>query len=101
MILEKSSSNEPRKLDEPDFDRIYVLGYDKIRQEHYTAYRSPDLKGYLPLRVEGRGDNKTFTIRVQGEDGQIQDAQYKVYRDDRGILKVSAPNEPVKPRRKK
>lgn len=101
VILEKGSSNEPRKLDEPDFDRIYVLGYDKNRQEHYTAYRSPDIKGYLPLRVEGRGDNKTFTIRIQGDDGQIQDAQYKIYRDDKGILKVSAPGEPPKTRRKK
>jgi len=101
VILEKGSSNEPRKLDEPDFDRIYVLGYDKNRQEHYTAYRSPDIKGFLPLRVEGRGDNKTFTIRVQNEDGQVQDVQYKVYRDDKGILKVTAPNEPPKPRRKK
>lgn len=101
VILEKSSSNEPRKLDEPDFDRIYVLGYDKNRQEHYTAYRSPDLKGFLPLRVEGRGDNKTFTVRIQGDDGQIQDVQYKVYRDDKGILKVSAPNEQPKTRKKK
>jgi hypothetical protein len=101
VILEKGSSNEPRKLDEPDFDRIYVLGYDKNRQEHYTAYRSPDLKGFLPLRVEGRGDNKTFSVRIQGEDGQTQDVQYKVYRDDKGILKVSSPSEPAKPRRKK
>lgn len=101
VILEKSSSNEPRKLDEPDFDRIYVLGYDKNRQEHYTAYRSPDLVGFLPLRVEGRGDNKTFTVRIQGEDGQAQDVQYKVYRDDKGILKVSAPNEPQKRGRRK
>ena len=30
VILEKSSSNEPRKLDEPDFDRIYVLGLRQI-----------------------------------------------------------------------
>jgi hypothetical protein len=101
VILEKGSSNEPRKLDEPDFDRIYVLGYDKNRQEHYTAYRSPDLKGFLPLRVEGRGDNKTFTVRIQGDDGQIQDQQYKVYRDDKGILKVSSPNEAPKTRKKK
>lgn len=101
VILEKGSSNEPRKLDEPDFDRIYVLGYDKNRQEHYTAYRSPDLKGFLPLRVEGRGDNKTFTVRIQGDDGQIQDAEYKIYRDDKGILKVSAPNEQPRGKKKK
>jgi hypothetical protein len=101
VILEKSSSDEPRKLDEPDFDRIYVLGYDKYNQEHYTAYRSPDLKGYLPLRVEGRGDSKTFTIRVQNNDGQINDAQYSLYRDDRGNLKVTAPNEAPRGKKKR
>jgi hypothetical protein len=92
IILEKSSSNQPHTLDEPDFDRIYVLGYDKRDQEHYTAYRSPDLKGFLPARVEGRRDNKTFTIRVQDESGQINDVQYTVYKDTRGYLKVSAPS---------
>lgn len=92
VILEKSSSNQPHTLDEPDFDRIYVLGYDKRDQEHYTAYRSPDLKGFLPARVEGRSDNKTFTIRVQDDNGQVNDVQYTVYKDARGYLKVSAPS---------
>ena len=92
VILEKSSSNQPHTVGEPDFDRIYVLGYDKRNQEHYTAYRSPDLKGYLPCRIEGKPDNKTFTIRVQDENGQINDVQYGVYKDGRGYLKVSAPN---------
>lgn len=91
VILEKSSSSQPRTIDEPDFDRIYVLGYDKRDQEHYTAYRSPDLKGYLPFRVDGRPDNKTFTIRVLDESGQVKDVQYSVYKDARGYLKVSAP----------
>ncbi len=45
------------------------LGYDKRNQEHYTAYRSPDLKGYLPARIEGQGENKTFTVRLQEEEG--------------------------------
>jgi hypothetical protein len=101
VILEKSSSDEPHKVDEPDFDRIYVLGYDKYNQEHYTAYRSPDLKGYLPLHVEGHGDNKTFTVRIQNGEGQINDAQYSLYRDDRGNLKVSAPNETPRGKKKK
>jgi hypothetical protein len=101
VILEKSSSNEPRKLDEPDFDRIYVLGYDKSNQEHYTAYRSPDLKGFLPLRVEGRSDNKSFSVGVQDADGQIKEAKYNLYRDDRGVLKVTPPGEAAKGRRKK
>jgi hypothetical protein len=102
VILEKSSSTDTRKLDEPDFDRIYVLGYDKSNQEHYTAYRSPDLKGFLPLRVEGQGDSKTFTVRVQDSEGQIKDAQYSLYRDDRGVLKITPPSsDPAKGRKRK
>ena len=91
IILEKSSSNKPKSVSEVDFDRIYVVGYDKRNQEHYTAYRSQDLKGFLPLKVEGKGENRTFTARVQDESGQIKEAQYSVYKDGRGILKVTAP----------
>jgi hypothetical protein len=102
VILEKSNSNEPHKVDEPDFDHIYVLGYDKNNQEHYTAYHSPDLKGFLPLRVEGRSDDKTFTVRLQDEDGQVKDAQYRVYKDDRGLVKVSLLGEqPVRGKKKR
>jgi hypothetical protein len=101
VILEKSSSNQPHTLGEPDFDRIYVVGYDKRDQEHYTAYRSPDLKGFLPCRVGGRPDNKTFTIRVQDENGQVSDVQYGIYKDARGYLKVSAPNVASKEKEKK
>ena len=101
VILEKSSSNQPHNIGEPDFDRIYVLGYDKRDQEHYTAYRSPDLKGFLPCRVEGRPDNKTFTIRVQDENGQASDVQYGIYKDARGYLKVSPPNGGNKDKKKR
>jgi len=93
LILEKSSSNQPHAVDEPDFDRIYVLGYDKRNQEHYTAYRSPDLKGYLPAKVEGQGESKSFTIRLQEEDGgPVKEVRYNLYKDARGVLKVTAPN---------
>ena len=93
LILEKSSSNQPRGLDEPDFDRVYVLGYDKRNQEHYTAYRSPDLKGYLPARIDGQGDSKTFTVRLQEEEGgPLKEFRYSLYKDARGVLKVNAPN---------
>lgn len=93
LILEKSSANQQHTVDEPDFDRIYVLGYDKRSQEHYTAYRSPDLRGYLPARIEGHGDNKSFTIRLQeDEGGEVKDVRYSLYKDARGVLKVNAPN---------
>jgi hypothetical protein len=93
LILEKSSSNQPHGLDEPDFDRVYVLGYDKRNQEHYTAYRSPDLRGYLPAKVEGQGDSKSFTVRIQEEEGgPTKEVRYSLYKDARGVLKVNAPN---------
>lgn len=93
VILERSSSKEPHKLDEPDFDRIYVLGYEKHDQDHYTAYRSPDVEGYLPLRIEGKGSDKTFTIRIKDGSGKISEARYSLYRDDRGVMRVTAPGE--------
>lgn len=101
VILEKSSSDQPHTLDEPDFDRIYVLGYDKRDQEHYTSYRSPNLIGFLPLRVEGGGQNKTFTVREQDDGGQLKDVQYSLYRDTRGYLRVNAPNAVPKETKKK
>ena len=93
VILEKSSSKEAHKMDEPDFDRIYVLGYEKHDQDHYTAYRSPDVEGYLPLRVEGKGANRTFVVRIKDESGQIKDATFNLFRDDHGVMRVSAPEQ--------
>jgi hypothetical protein len=101
VILEKSSSNQPHAIDDPDFDRIYVLGYDKRNQEHYTAYRSPDLRGYLPMRISDSGENRSFTIRVQEENGEVKEAQYSVYKDARGVLRVNAPNVATRDRRRR
>ena len=101
LILEKSSSNQPHTLDEPDFDRIYVLGYDKRNQEHYTAYRSPDLKGLLPAKVEGQGDNKTFILRLTDDSGAVKDVQYSLYKDARGVLKVTPPTTVPRDRRRR
>jgi hypothetical protein len=102
LILEKSSSNQPHGVDEPDFDRIYVLGYDKRNQEHYTAYRSPDLRGYLPAKIEGQGESKTFTLRLQdNEGGPVKDVRYSLYKDARGVLKINAPNVAPQGRRRR
>ncbi|MEJ7618658.1 MAG: hypothetical protein WKF30_17195 [Pyrinomonadaceae bacterium] len=101
VILEKSSSDEGRKLDAPDFDRIFVLGYDKAREEHYTAYRSPDLRGRLPMRVEGQSDHKYILINVIGDEGKTTEVRYKVVRDAKGTLKIEPPaDSATKPRRR-
>ena len=93
VILEKSSSKEPHKIGEPDFDRIYVLGYEKHDQDHYTAYRSPDLEGYLPIRVDGKAANKTFTVRIKDDSGQVRDMTFSLYRDDRNVMKITPPEQ--------
>lgn len=94
VILERSNpKNEPRKIGEPDFDRIYVLGYEKHDQDHYTAYRSPDVEGYLPVRVEGRGANKTFMVRIKDESGQVKDMTFSLYRDQHGVMRVNPPEQ--------
>lgn len=100
VILEKGSSDEPETLDEPDFDRIYVLGYDKTRREHYTAYRSRDLQGRLPLRVEGSGDAKYFTVRA-ADGTEIKEYRFKAHKDDRGHLRIEPQGElPASPKKK-
>lgn len=87
VILEKSNTRSAQAVDAPDFDRIYVLGYNRETKEHYTTYRSPDIKGLLPVRVQGNGDNKSFSIRVQ-DGNQAREVNFAVSRDDRGVLRV-------------
>lgn len=87
VILEKSSAPNRQGIDDPDFDRVFVLGYNRETKEHYTAYRSPDLKGMLPLRLQTEGANKTFTVRVQTKSGE-QEVRFGVNRDDRGMLRI-------------
>lgn len=100
VILEKSNpKDEPHKLDEPDFDRIYVLGYEKHDQDHYTAYRSPDVEGYLPMRIEGKGANRTFVVRVK-DNGQVKDMTFSLFRDDHGVMRVTPPEQMKAPRKR-
>jgi hypothetical protein len=93
VILERSSSKEPHKIGEPDFDRIYVLGYEKHDQDHYTAYRSPDVEGYLPIRVDGRAGNRTFTVRIKDDTGQVKDMTFSLYHDEHSVMKITPPEQ--------
>ncbi|WP_352432628.1 hypothetical protein [Pyrinomonas sp.] len=93
VILEKSSAGGPPKPNDPDFDRIFVLGYDPEKQEHYIAYRSGNVRGRLPLRVEGSGREKFIVVRLEDAKGQATEARYRVRRDERGILRVEPPSQ--------
>lgn len=93
VILEKSTSKGLHKVGEPDFDRIYVLGYEKHDQDHYTAYRSPDVEGFLPLKVDGRGANKSFTVQIKNDSGQAKEMRFTLYRDAHGVMRIAPPEE--------
>jgi hypothetical protein len=78
---------------EPDFDGIMVLAYDKYDQNHYMAYRaSGEVWGLLPLKVEGTGDNRTFSIQLRSNNGEIQDKRFVVLKD-RNRMRVTPPQD--------
>jgi hypothetical protein len=93
-----SRTDEVKAIDgvEPDFDGILVLGFDKYGQEHYTAYSSVrdklDIWGHLPLRLEGTGDNKSFTLSIRNpETGQMEQKRFVLFKDKNKRLRVTPP----------
>ncbi len=92
-----SRSNIVKAIDgvEPDFDGILVLAFDKYDQNYYTAWRNPpgtDVWGQLPLKLEGKGDNKTFTVQLRNANGKIDTKQFVVFKD-KARIKVTPPED--------
>ena len=78
---------------EPDFDGILVLAFDKYDQSYYTVWRSSgEVWGTLPLRVEGQGDNKTFTLTLRHPEGRMDDKRFVVFRD-KSRIKLTPPED--------
>jgi hypothetical protein len=93
VILSRTNLVKAIDGEEPDFDRVMVLAFDKYDQTYYTAFRTNnDVWGTLPLRVEGTGDNKTFTVKLRGPDGTMVDKRFVVYKD-KSRLKVTPPED--------
>ena len=93
VVLSRSNISKPVDGVEPDFDAVQIFAYDKYDQNYYTAYRtSADIWGKLPMKVEGSGDNKTFTLRLRGPDGQMADKRFTVFRD-KSRIKVTPPED--------
>lgn len=95
-----SRTNEVKAIGgtEPDFDGILVLGFDKYNEEHYTVYSTRrerfDVWGQLPIKMEGSGDKKVFTVKIRNKDtGKVEDKQFTVYRDKNRRLRVTAPDD--------
>ena len=90
-----SRTNVSKAIDgvEPDFDGIQVLAFDKYDQSFYTVWRSSgDVWGELPLRIDGSGDNKTFTVRLRHPEGRIDEKRFVVFRD-KSRLRVTPPED--------
>lgn len=101
-------TDEVKAIDgvEPDFDGILVLGFDKYGQEHYTAYDTRrekiDVWGKLPMKVEGAGDNKSFTVNIRNEQtGQMEEKRFVVYKDKNKRLRVTPPPDLKEEKKKK
>ncbi|MGI8812217.1 MAG: hypothetical protein ACR2IH_06765 [Pyrinomonadaceae bacterium] len=90
-----SRTNAVKAIDgvEADFDAVQIFAFNKYDQSYYTAYRTTtDLWGVLPLRVEGVGDNKTFSLKLRNANGQMEDKRFVVFRD-KSRLKVTPPED--------
>ena len=76
VILSRNNYSKPIDGVEPDFDGILVLAFDKYDQSYYTVWRNTpntEVWGTLPLKVEGKGDNKTFTVKLRSPSGQMDE----------------------------
>jgi hypothetical protein len=90
-----SRTNTVKAIDgvEPDFDGILVLAFDKYDQSFYTVYRTNgDVWGELPLKIDGSGDNKTFTVRLRHPEGHIDEKRFVVFKD-KSRVKVTPPED--------
>ena len=96
VILARDPYSKPLDGVEPDFDYILVLAFDKYDQNYYTVWRTTghrEVFGRLPLRVEGKGDNKTFTITLRNpKTGAMDEKRFNVFKD-KTRLRVTPPED--------
>lgn len=80
VILSRTNEVKAVNGEEPDFDGVLLLGYDKYDQSHYRIYPLiGEVWGKLPLKMEGTGDTRTFTLRLRNKNsGQIEDKPFVV-----------------------
>jgi hypothetical protein len=96
VILARDPYSKPIDGVEPDIDYILVLAFDKYDQNYYTVWRTTGHKvvfGRLPLRVEGKGDNKTFTITLRNpQTGSMDEKRFVVFKD-KTRMRVTPPED--------
>lgn len=83
VILTRTNEVKAVNGDEPDFDGVLLLGYDKYDQSHYRIYPLiGEVWGKLPMKMEGTGDTRTFTLKLRNKNsGEIEDKRFVVTSD--------------------
>ena len=94
VILSRTNDSKPMNGDEPDFDGVLLLGYDKYDQSHYRIYPLiGEVWGKLPMKMEGTGDTRTFTLRLRNKNsGQLEDKRF-VVTFDKSRYKLKLPED--------
>lgn len=95
VILARNGFSKPIDGVEPDFDYILVMAFDKYDQSYYTVWRTSsgtEIWGKLPLKVDGKGENKTFTVNLRGPSGEMTEKRFIVFRD-KNRLRVTPPED--------
>jgi hypothetical protein len=93
VILSRTNLVKAINGEEPDFDGILVLAFDKYRQEYYTAWRTTgEVWGKLPLKLEGTGDSKSFTIQIRRPEGGMEEKRFVITRDKTRV-KITPPED--------
>jgi hypothetical protein len=83
VILTRTNDSKSINGDEPDFDGVLLLGYDKYDQSHYRIYPLiGDVWGKLPMKMEGSGDTRIFTLRLRNKNsGEVEEKRFVVTSD--------------------
>lgn len=99
VILTRTNTVKEIDGQEPDFDGILVLAFDKYDQSFYTVFRTnDDLWGVLPVSAEGPIENKILTLRLRHPDGRIDEKRFSVYRD-KNRVRLTPPEDLAQYRR--
>ena len=91
LVLERAIFGSDQ---DPDFDRVKILGYDPATRDYNTPFRE-DLSGRFPVRLSVEGQRGTLEVPV---DGSQQTIKYELDIPGSGKIKVTrlTPKEPVK-----
>ena len=94
VILSRTNDVKAVNGDEPDFDGVLLLGYDKYDQSHYRIYPLVgEVWGKLPMKIQGTGDSRTFTLRLRNKNsGQLEDKNFVVF-FDKSRYKLKLPDD--------